>query len=365
MSTGSIKTSNHYAALDALRGLAAISVLLFHFHEWLGLKWLAPNARFAVDFFFCLSGYVLSSAYDKKIINGLSKTTLFLTRATRLMPIIVLGTGISFLYFFIRTLKLDYPLDYNLLLFAAFCGIFNIPFLGAPKIIGGPQVFPLNGPQYTLFLEFAVNIFWIITHRYLSIHVIIAIIIVSFSLLCLFGVGGDTTNTFWLGLPRVTGAFYLGVLAYRFEHKLIDIREKYSRPIFIIASISTALLFYWPSDLPDLAGVVWGFVVSPLLVISGSRFSLSERFRRIGLLLGQLSYPIYALQFPIFLWVNGTYQQLVGQRDPFALMVIVTFAVLLSSWLALRFYDEPVRAYLNRMLKKDRSRYADAKRRLL
>lgn len=356
MSMVAPKASNHYAALDALRGVAALSVLLFHFHEWLGQKWLAPNARFAVDFFFCLSGYVLSAAYDKKINDGWAKSSFLLTRLIRLFPIIILGTMISALYYFIRVYKFGYSLDYDVQLHALVLGLTNLPFLNAPKAIGGPQVFPLNGPQYTLFLELAVNLFWVATQRVSSLYFIAVLIAASFGLMCLFGIGGDTTETFWLGLPRVVGAFYLGVLSFRLESRTYGIDERYAWGLFVAISAATALFFYWPSTMPDISGVIWGFIVSPIIVVCGSRVSLSQRSKRVGIILGQLSYPIYALQFPIFLWINGVYQQITGYRDPITLMIILVFVVPTISWLVLRFYDEPVRKYLNKINHRHRTR---------
>jgi len=65
-----LPTKRHFAALDGLRGVAALAVVLFHFMEmvignysklFIGHGWLA------VDFFFCLSGFVIGYAYDDRI----------------------------------------------------------------------------------------------------------------------------------------------------------------------------------------------------------------------------------------------------------------------------------------------------------
>lgn len=54
--------------LDAMRGLAAIGVILFH------LDFIGPFAQsgyLAVDFFFLLSGLVIARAYQTRLDRGL------------------------------------------------------------------------------------------------------------------------------------------------------------------------------------------------------------------------------------------------------------------------------------------------------
>jgi hypothetical protein len=64
-----LNTKNHYEVLDGLRGVAAIGVVIFHFSEWLfpdASKNFIGHGFLAVDFFFCLSGFVISYAYDEQ-----------------------------------------------------------------------------------------------------------------------------------------------------------------------------------------------------------------------------------------------------------------------------------------------------------
>ncbi|MEG8053197.1 glycosyltransferase [Sphingomonas aerolata] len=137
----------HYAALDGLRGLAAISVLLFHLGHWQGHPWLAANAGLAVDFFFCLSGYVLSVAYRDTLDQGMATRTFAVLRLVRLMPLVILGTLISAAYLAARIVLLhDSTISVAELARATAFGLLCLPMLDASRAIGGPQVFPLNGP---------------------------------------------------------------------------------------------------------------------------------------------------------------------------------------------------------------------------
>lgn len=65
-----LQTKQHFEILDGLRGIAAWAVVIFHFMEW---AYTDPGQNFighgflAVDFFFCLSGFVIGYAYDDRI----------------------------------------------------------------------------------------------------------------------------------------------------------------------------------------------------------------------------------------------------------------------------------------------------------
>jgi peptidoglycan/LPS O-acetylase OafA/YrhL len=70
--------------------------------------------------------------------------------------------------------------------------------------------------------------------------------------------------------------------------------------------------------------------------------------KRLSLLGGELSYPIYALHYPIFCWVNGAYQSVVTCRELAVEGPLVFGCVVVGSYVALRMYDEPVRRWLDR-----------------
>ena len=339
----------HYAALDALRGLAAISVLLFHLGQWQGQGWLAANSWLAVDFFFCLSGYVLSVAYGKKIDAGLSPFQFMRLRLTRLMPAIAIGTTLSAAYLVIRIIVLHDPISVTDLTIAVALGLLCLPYFSASQPIGGPQVFPLNGPQYTLFLELVVNLVWVVVARRVGgLAISLTIAIVCYVLVGLFGVGGDEVGTFWMGFPRVFGAYYAGVAVYQAQMRSLLPVGPQLAAIFIPLLVLTAALFYFPARAPTPVIDLWAFVVPPLLVASGSQIELKKGARQVASVLGELSYPLYALHYPIFVWINATYQQLLQRKDFLVGTVLVLPFALVGSWLILKLIDEPVRTWIAR-----------------
>jgi len=92
---GILETRQHFEILDGLRGVAALSVVIFHFMEIVYTDYtknFIGHGFLAVDFFFCLSGFVIAYAYDNRI-KKIGTWEFFKSRLIRLHPLIVLGTG--------------------------------------------------------------------------------------------------------------------------------------------------------------------------------------------------------------------------------------------------------------------------------
>lgn len=351
-----MQARNHFAVLDGLRGLAAISVLLFHLGHWLGIAGLAANARLAVDLFFCLSGYVLPLAYQRRLDSTMGVPKFFVLRMVRLWPMILAGTMISASYLLVRRFGLhDSAISPVELGKATMLSLVCLPLFGASKALGGPQVFPLNGPQYTLFFELVVNLAWALSPRLRGPRVALAIVIAAFALIGWFGPGGDDGATFWHGFARVFGSFYLGVLVYYVsrapDHALAGRLRRLASPAVTVAFVLlTAGLFFWPWPAPAMVNLLWSLVASPMLVLGGSRVALPRRANNLALLLGALSYPVYVLHYPLFVWANGIFQKLHGAKSPALEALMIAPLVIAGALIALRLFDEPVRAALTRVL---------------
>src|SRR3978361_1115233 len=95
-----LRTKQHFEILDGLRGVAALAVVTFHFMEWV----YTPDKNFighgflAVDFFFCLSGFVIGYAYDDRI-GKMGILEFFKSRIIRLHPLVISGSVLGVIGF--------------------------------------------------------------------------------------------------------------------------------------------------------------------------------------------------------------------------------------------------------------------------
>jgi len=211
----------HFPALDGLRGVAALCVVIFHFSEMViwdyGKLWIG-HGFLAVDFFFCLSGFVLGYAYDDRILRmGLG--SFLRARLIRLQPMVVLGAVLGLIAFYANPFGITpgYGPGKLALLFAG--SVLLIPYGAMHE--RGQNLFSLNAPSWSLFWEYIANLafgigLYRMRHRYL-----VAVVLVSALILCWAGhlagnlSGGWSARNFWYGGARVTFSFSTGLLVYR------------------------------------------------------------------------------------------------------------------------------------------------------
>lgn len=336
---------HHYAALDGLRGVLALGVLLYHFGHWFQYLRFFPSFNLAVDVFFCLSGFVLSFAYEGRQ-GGISLGRFTISRLIRLVPIMALATFVSAAFLILKNHVAPVSVGPGIVGVAVVLGLLNLPFFSAPHDIGGPQVFPLNGPQYTLSLEIFVNILWWAVRRYDTRIVNTVFIVGSLPFLLLYGAGGDETVTYWTGFPRVIFSFFAGCAVYQLGKKTNFSSNSLSLYVLVVGL--AALVLSWPMGLGPAFKMVWIIFFSPALVLLCSRIRLGPKAAPVALMAGELSYPVYAMHYPIFCFENGFLQALTHSRNALLEGTVFAVSVPLVCFFAMRFYDTPVRRFLNR-----------------
>ncbi|MEP6806722.1 MAG: acyltransferase, partial [Flavobacterium sp.] len=98
--TETLKPKQHFEILDGLRGIAALAIVFFHFMEivYTPDKNFIAHGFLAVDFFFCLSGFVIAYAYNDRI-GKMKLTDFFKLRLIRLHPLVIFGAVLGLLAF--------------------------------------------------------------------------------------------------------------------------------------------------------------------------------------------------------------------------------------------------------------------------
>ncbi|MGN6148797.1 MAG: acyltransferase family protein [Rhizomicrobium sp.] len=283
---------HRFHALDGLRGICAIVVLLYH-----ALRY-APGTPFAhgylsVDMFFILSGFVLAFAFGDRLAAGMSPLTFVKARIRRLGPIVLFGSILGAIGIVVEIwfgYLPDLPL-YAVILLAA--NLLLIPFIG----IGHNNAFPINGPMWSLFAELWVNVGFAWIARRLSLSMLIAIIVIGWTFIILHTLEtgacdfGASRQTVLYAIPRAIPSFACGVLIFRLLRAGALARVPSINPFWVFG-VWAGLSLMPISRLNAVYDIALVVIAAPITIALLARSeSITPQWVRW---LGKISYPLYA-----------------------------------------------------------------------
>ncbi|MBO7230643.1 MAG: acyltransferase [Bacteroidaceae bacterium] len=370
-------TKPHYELLDGLRGVAAVLVLFYHIFEGFSFAEITNEAgngiiktlnhgHIAVDFFFILSGFVISYAYDDRW-KSMGTWQFFKRRLIRLHPMLLMGAIIGTIAFaFVGFEKWDgNTAPTGWVMTAMLLTMFMIPAVpGVPyEVRGNGEMFPLNGPAWSLFFEYIGNILYALIIRRLSTKMLALLTVILGCLHAWFFIGNisgydmigvgwtiDKVN-FWGGFIRMLFPFTMGMLMAR------TFKPRKVKGAFWVCSAMLIALFSVPHIVPvnnislnSLYEFICVATIFPFIVWLGACGSCGAKGTRINKVLGEISYPLYIVHYPImylfYAWlIKNEYYNLC---DCWGMALLVVVSSIVLAFLCLKLYDEPVRRWLTK-----------------
>jgi peptidoglycan/LPS O-acetylase OafA/YrhL len=352
--------SHHrFHLLDALRGVAAIVVISWHVPQYL-LSQATQSSYLAVDFFFCLSGFVIAFSYERRLQESLGLREFITARLIRLYPTYLLGILLGIATFLLlqdvpRALVGRFALMIVLQLFM-------LPVMGAWE---SRFAFPLDFPAWSLFFELVANIGFAFVVRRGLVKNRPLIIVASALSLCwvLQATRGGSLDAGWSngltsilkGVVRVSLSFTLGVLVFRLFRRTPPLRVPGQLHGGLAGVVAIFLIVILLSPVAVLRTT--GFhlltvtLLFPALVYCGALIKTPAYLTGICVFLGNISYPIYLLHAPITDALNSKSVSIFAMRHHaiarFFLPAVILLAIAIA-YLATKFYDVPVRRLLTK-----------------
>ena len=364
-------TKPHYHLLDGLRGVAALMVIWYHVFEGYAVAGGTTIDTFnhgylAVDFFFILSGFVIGYAYDDRWGKNFTMKDFIKRRLIRLHPMVIMGAVVGAITFYIQgSVQWDGThIGISMVMLSLLCTIFFIPAMPGVgyEVRGNGEMFPLNGPCWSLFFEYIGNILYALFIRRLSnkaltiVVVLLGVALASFAIFNVSGYGNigvgwtlDGVN-FIGGLLRMLFPFSMGMLLSR------NFKPMKLRGAFWICTLVMIALFAVPylegTESICTNGIYEAFciiIAFPILLwIGASGTTTDKKSTQICKFLGDISYPIYVIHYPFmylfYAWLIKNQLFTLGETWQVALCVYAWN--ILFAYLCLKLYDEPVRKYL-------------------
>ncbi|MGN0070141.1 MAG: acyltransferase family protein [Prevotella sp.] len=358
-------TKPHYHLLDGLRGVAAVTVVCYHVFEAFAtshLDQVINHGYLAVDFFFLLSGFVMGYAYDDRW-NGMTTGEFFRRRLVRLHPMVIMGAFIGAVLFYTQDCPIT-PVSqvaFGTLLVALLLNLFMIPVTLGMDVRGFGEMYPLNGPNWSLFFEYIGNILYALLLRRLATRVLAVVTFCAACMLAAFAITGrlgDLGAGFSMNGYDVLG----GSLRLLFSYSAGLLMARVFRPSPVKGAFwKGALVVVAVAAIPRIGdgGSLWMngvydtlccILLFPLVVwMAASGTTTDKLSTRLCTFLGDISYPLYMVHYPLiyvyYAWVkNNNYT--FSQSLPGAVALVACSLVL--AWLCLKFYDLPLRRWLTR-----------------
>ena len=343
--------------LDGLRGSAAVLIVIFHLFNYSfrfhGPYAIVKHAHLAVDFFFQLSGFVVAYAYDDRWTR-MTLPQFIRLRLIRLHPMVILGATLGLLFYlfdpFSRMMNRG-PLSMVLIAYLT-----SLLLLPSPPITGRHnESQALNGPAWSLMQEYLGNIAYaLILRRLRTVSLGILFAISGLALIWTANAkgsldGGWDYPNLWMAPLRLTVSFVLGLWLYR-------IHDRIRMPKFGLLALSLVLVVCFQMPRFAQVGVLnWNglyeaacvLLLFPLMLLCGAHSNAGTGMLRLCKFSGRLSYPLYISHIG-FVYVLAGYA---WTRHPTPAVIlswifVVLPLVILVAWLFLKFFDEPVRAWL-------------------
>ena len=364
-------TKPHYHLLDGLRGVAALMVIWYHVFEGYAFAGGTTIDTFnhgylAVDFFFILSGFVIGYAYDDRWGKNFTMKDFIKRRLIRLHPMVIMGAVVGAITFYIQgSVQWDGThIGISMVMLSLLCTIFFIPAMPGVgyEVRGNGEMFPLNGPCWSLFFEYIGNILYALFIRRLSnkaltiVVVLLGVALASFAIFNVSGYGNigvgwtlDGVN-FIGGLLRMLFPFSMGMLLSR-NFKPMKLRGAFWICTLVIIALFSVPYFEGTESICT-NGIYEAFciiIAFPILLwIGASGTTTDKKSTQICKFLGDISYPIYVIHYPFmylfYAWLIKNQLFTLGETWQVALCVYAWN--ILFAYLCLKLYDEPVRKYL-------------------
>ena len=332
--------------VDGLRGLAVLSVVLFH----LSSHWL-PGGYVGVDIFFVISGFLITSLILMDVDNGnFTYLGFYRRRAVRLLPALLFTLFVCLLFGLIT-----YPPDmldrFGKQLFYSALGLGNILSAQGVNYFANDVASRPLLHLWSLGVEEQFYFVWptilvLIARFKPTLTLAVFVLLVTGSLaLSVFAIDNDPLGSYFLPHYR---AFELGIgaiIAWALP-TLRSSTRSVSPTAMHSVSILAVLLMIAPMVYLDESSPFPGFnalvpCLGAALFLLSSASAIGNRLMAVKplVLLGLVSYPLYLLHLPALSAVSH-----LGYGNSLWLNIIAIVAIALPvSWFIFQYLEKPTR----------------------
>jgi peptidoglycan/LPS O-acetylase OafA/YrhL len=339
-----IDHTSRVEALDLLRLVAVLAVVLYHFGFWgpaaggmPAMPWLAPFAKYGflgVPVFFIISGFVI--AYSAV---GRTAVAFAIARFSRIYPTFVLCMTLTFL-----ALLLLGPPHFQTSATQWFVNLFI-----AATALGQPY---MDASYWSLVIE-------VVFYGWVTLFIAVGLFPRRIDAIILIWLAITFANELTIDAPLIeklfladdSGFFAVGLLIYEFHRGRRD-PMLYSMLALAIGTSVFQSIHKLVRLAPHTGGVFDDWIVAAICLVSVAVVFAATRIRRVplpaGLVLavGGLTYPLYLLHMQLGYVLY--YRMAPASAVPVVVAIVV--GMMLLSWAVWRYFERPVQGWTREFL---------------
>ncbi|MCL1057882.1 acyltransferase [Shewanella gelidimarina] len=244
--------NKRFDVLDSFRGIAALMVAVYHLHVVGFITELnfVRNSYLFVEFFFVLSGFVISYSYLGRLKNIVDVKLFMKKRFARLWPLHIFMM-LMFIPFALANIILNIDLGDR---FSLYSFVTNLFFIQSFGLHDGPT---WNMPAWSVGVEFYTYIIFsfFCLNSYFRKGIIAPIMISALAFIALF----TFLNVFDISIFRCIYCFFLGLIAFKL-HSYIKVNSWME-----VVAITFLVLILSVVRVQDYG--VWGYLLLPILFL--------------------------------------------------------------------------------------------------
>lgn len=337
--------------LDALRGFCALIVVLLHLTENYAVPGmhgtpLLSHGHLPVEYFFLLTGFTFVYAYDDRW-DRMTVAGFFKRRLLRMHPLVIVGSFLGLLVFFIAPERFPAPLNTSGVGGALLIFLYCCTLLPAPAALGFRCMHMLQGPMWTMSYIYLANILYALILRHLKTWMLGALAIAAAVLSYWAGIHYGSFGNGWLfnlkhfdaAMCRLAYPVLVGMFIARVGWRI----RTGEAGLWICIALLSAVFFMPGFDsvygLYDATAAVF---VMPLVLLCGVGGTISNPvLAKVCRFMGAYSFPLFATHYPLRLLQYGWI--LAHPEAPRSMHIAVGLALaifmFINAWMAMRLID--------------------------
>ena len=327
----------YISSITGLRGIAVISVIIYHFFEN-----LIPNGYFGVDIFFVISGFVITKLIlELHVRKDFSFKSFFFKRARRLTPALFFMLFLSLPISYLILLPPEYK-QYSQSIFSSVFLLSNFLFKSQTGYFEADADLKPLLHTWSLSLEeqfyliFPFLLIFALKHKK-TLQFIVTLILVSYLLAIIFG-KSNPESAFYL-LHARAWEFLSGSLTYLISRNINNnhIKLNYLGIFLLFLSLLLPITDFSHPGLITLIPVLSTMVLLAYANTNGAINSILSSNPIYSV--GKISYSLYLLHFPAIAYLHN-----LGKETELSFVFLSLSVVIILSILSYNFIEKPFRS---------------------